>query len=79
MHAGLTVAPIKSHGTPEQQARMPPPLASGEQLGAYALTQPDAGSDTASVRLRAERDGDAWLLHGTKTWISNGGCHSPTP
>ncbi len=59
VHAGLTVAPIKSHGTPEQQARLLPPLASGEQLGAYALTEPDAGSDTASIRLRAERDGDA--------------------
>ena len=73
VHAGLTVAPIKSHGTPEQQARLLPPLASGEQLGAYALTEPDAGSDTASLRMRAERDGDDWLLHGTKTWISNGG------
>ena len=73
MHAGLTVAPIKSHGTPEQQARLLPPLASGEQLGCYALTEPDAGSDTASIRLRAERDGDGWLLHGTKTWITNGG------
>ena len=73
MHAGLTVAPIKSHGTPEQQARLLPPLASGEQLGCYALTEPDAGSDTASIRLRAERDGDDWLLHGTKTWITNGG------
>ena len=73
VHAGLTVAPIKSHGTPEQQARLLPPLASGEQLGAYALTEPDAGSDTASIRLRADRDGDGWLLHGTKTWITNGG------
>ena len=73
VHAGLTAAPIKSHGTPEQQARMLPPLASGEQLGCYALTEPDAGSDTASIRLRAERDGDDWLLHGTKTWITNGG------
>ena len=52
---------------------MLPPLASGEQLGCYALTEPDAGSDTASIRLRAERDGDDWLLHGTKTWITNGG------
>ena len=73
VHAGLTAAPIKSHGTAEQQARMLPPLASGEQLGCYALTEPDAGSDTASIRLRAERDGDDWLLHGTKTWITNGG------
>jgi alkylation response protein AidB-like acyl-CoA dehydrogenase len=73
VHAGLTVAPIKSHGTPEQQARLLPPLATGEQLGCYALTEPDAGSDTASIRLRAERDGDGWLLRGTKTWITNGG------
>ena len=73
VHAGLTAAPIKSHGTAEQQARLLPPLASGEQLGCYALTEPDAGSDTASIRLRAERDGDDWLLHGTKTWITNGG------
>ncbi len=50
VHAGLTVAPIKSHGTPEQHARLLPPLASGEQLGCYALTEPDAGSDTASIR-----------------------------
>jgi alkylation response protein AidB-like acyl-CoA dehydrogenase len=73
VHAGLTVAPIKSHGTPEQHARLLPPLASGEQLGCYALTEPDAGSDTASIRLRAERDDDAWVLRGTKTWITNGG------
>ena len=69
---GSTVAPIRSHGTPEQQARRLR-LATGEQLGCYALTEPDAGSDTASIRLRAERDGDGWLLRGTKTWITNGG------
>ena len=77
VHAGLTAAPIKSHGTAEQQARMLPPLASGEQLGCYALTEPDAGSDTASIRLRAERDGDDWLRTARRPGSRT--AASPTP
>ncbi|WP_288403888.1 acyl-CoA dehydrogenase family protein, partial [uncultured Deinococcus sp.] len=48
------------------------PLASGEHLGAFCLTEPGAGSDAASLRLRAERDGDAWVLNGSKAWITSG-------
>ena len=49
-----------------------PPLARGETLGAFALTEPDAGSDAGSLRTRAEPDGDGWRITGAKQWITNG-------
>ncbi len=73
VHGGLCAAPLLRFGSPEQQARYLPRLASGELLGAYALTEPDAGSDTAAIRAQAVLDDGQWRLDGTKTWITNGG------
>ena len=63
---------ILSGGTDEQKERLLPPMAAGARLGAFALTEPQAGSDAAALGLRAERDGDDYLLTGTKVWITNG-------
>ena len=49
-----------------------PPLASGETIGAFALTEPGAGSDAGSLLTRAEPDGDGWIVNGAKQWITNG-------
>jgi len=70
---GLVAAPLLRAGTDEQKARWLPLLASGEMMGCYALTEPDAGSDTAALTTRAERSGDGWRITGAKQWISNGG------
>jgi alkylation response protein AidB-like acyl-CoA dehydrogenase len=70
---GLYGKSVARWGTDEQKARLLPALATGEELGCYALTEPGAGSDPGGLETRAERDGDDWLLHGTKTWITNGG------
>jgi acyl-CoA dehydrogenase len=59
-------------GTDAQKARWLPRLATGEIIGAFALTEPEAGSDAASLRTRARRDGDGWILDGTKRYITNG-------
>jgi alkylation response protein AidB-like acyl-CoA dehydrogenase len=63
---------ILSGGTDEQKDRLLPPMTAGGRLGAFALTEPQAGSDAAAIGLRAERDGDDYLLTGTKVWITNG-------
>src|SRR5918996_49145 len=63
---------ILSFGTDEQKSRLLPPMTAGAPLGAFALTEPQAGSDASAIALRAERDGDAYLLTGTKVWITNG-------
>ena len=68
----LAATPILLAGTDEQQARLIPSLASGETLAAFALTEPEAGSDAASARTRAVRDGDAYVVDGTKRFITNG-------
>jgi alkylation response protein AidB-like acyl-CoA dehydrogenase len=73
VQSGLAAAPILRAGTDEQKARWLPRLASGELIGCYALTEPEAGSDTASLRTRAERSGDGWSISGSKQWITNGG------
>jgi acyl-CoA dehydrogenase len=72
----LSQYPVVTWGTPEQHARWLPPMLSGEALGAFALTEPHAGSDAAAIRARAERVGPAdaptgYRLTGTKIWISN--------
>ncbi|MEU5989345.1 acyl-CoA dehydrogenase family protein [Spirillospora sp. NPDC047418] len=64
---------ILAHGTEEQKARFLPAIARGECFFAIGMSEPDSGSDLASVRTRAERDGDGWRLHGTKVWTS--GAH----
>ncbi len=68
----LAALPLLMAGTEEQLARWIPPLASGEQLIAFALTEPEAGSDPSSIRTRAERDGDGYVISGTKRFISQG-------
>ncbi len=69
---GLVASTIARFGTEEQRQRWLPELCSGEALGCFALTEPDAGSDAASLRTRAERKGDRWLISGSKTFITNG-------
>ncbi len=67
----LACAPIVASGTEAQKLKWLPRLASGEQLGCYALTEPDAGSDAGAQRTRAVRDGDDYVLDGNKIWITN--------
>ena len=64
---------IFANGTDEQKERFLPPMTAGRELGAFALTEPGAGSDAAALSLSARRDGDAYLLSGTKIWITNAG------
>jgi acyl-CoA dehydrogenase len=61
-----------NHGTPQQQQEFLPRMVSGELVGALAMTEPGAGSDVQAIRTRALRDGDEWVLNGSKTFISNG-------
>jgi len=72
VHTSAVTLPILSFGTEEQQSRFVPPLARGEHLGAFALTEPGAGSDAGALRTRAEPDGDGWRITGAKQWITNG-------
>lgn len=64
---------IFASGSEEQKQRFLPPMTAGRELGAFALTEPGAGSDAAALSLSARRDGDAYLLNGTKIWITNAG------
>ncbi|GAA4354797.1 acyl-CoA dehydrogenase family protein [Angustibacter luteus] len=68
---GLGAYPILQSGTDTQVRRWLPAVASGDAVAAFALTEPEAGSDAAALALAAERDGDGWRLTGTKVWISN--------
>lgn len=70
---GLGAGPLSLFGTDAQKAAWLPRVASGEVACAFALSEPDAGSDAANLTTTARRDGDGWVLDGTKTWISNGG------
>ena len=70
---GLGSGPISLFGTEAQKARWLPGVAAGETIAAFALSEPDAGSDVAALSTSARRDGDGWVLDGTKTFISNGG------
>jgi len=72
VHTSATTLPILTWGTEEQKARFVPPLAQGEQLGAFALTESGSGSDAGSLRTTAEPDGDGWRISGSKQWITNG-------
>src|SRR5215218_3499343 len=73
VHTSAATLPILRFGTDEQKARFVPPLARGEGIGAFALTEPDSGSDAGALRTRAERDGDEWVIGGRKQWVTNGG------
>jgi alkylation response protein AidB-like acyl-CoA dehydrogenase len=63
---------VEKYGTPDQKQRLLPRMATGELRGGIGLTEPDAGTDLAGIRTRAVRDGDHYVINGTKTWISNG-------
>src|SRR2546425_3231586 len=72
VQGALCMYPIHAFGTEDQKKRWLPPMASGEAIGCFGLTEPDAGSDPASMSTRAVRQGDRYLLNGAKAWITNG-------
>jgi isovaleryl-CoA dehydrogenase len=71
-HSNLCVNQIRRHGTAAQKRRLLPKLISGEHVGALAMSEANAGSDVASMRTRAEKKGDRYILNGSKMWITNG-------
>jgi alkylation response protein AidB-like acyl-CoA dehydrogenase len=71
VHTSAVTLPILMFGTDEQRARFVPALARGEHLGAFALTEAEAGSDAGALRTRAEPSGDGWRITGAKQWITN--------
>jgi glutaryl-CoA dehydrogenase len=73
VQGSLAMFPIWKFGSEEQKQEWLPRMAAGEAVGCFGLTEPDSGSDPASMRTRARRDGDDWILDGTKMWITNGG------
>src|SRR5207253_10888099 len=71
-HSNLCVNQIRHNGTEAQKRKYLPKLISGEHLGALAMSEPGAGSDVVSMRLRADKKGDRYVLTGSKMWITNG-------
>ncbi len=71
-HSNLCVNQIRKNGSHEQKQKYLPKLCSGEHVGALAMSEPGAGSDVVSMRLRAEKQGDRYILNGNKMWITNG-------
>ncbi len=71
-HNSLCTGHILLFGNEDQKKKWLPKLASGEWIGAWALTEPESGSDAASLRTKAEKDGDYWILNGSKTFITHG-------
>jgi butyryl-CoA dehydrogenase len=71
-HTSLCVTPILDYGTPEQKQYFLPRLASGKALGCFALSEPGTGSDAAAITTTCRRDGDDYIINGTKNWITNG-------
>jgi alkylation response protein AidB-like acyl-CoA dehydrogenase len=72
VHTSATTLPILTFGTDEQRSRFVPPLARGEAVGAFALTEPESGSDAGALRTAATQSGDGWTISGAKQWITNG-------
>ncbi len=72
VQSSLVMYPIRAFGSEEQKHRWLPPMARGEVIGCFGLTEPDYGSNPAGMIVRATPDGDGWILHGTKKWLSNG-------
>ncbi len=71
-HTGIGLMPLYLFGNEEQRERYVRPIAEGKDIAAFALTEPTAGSDAAHIKTTAKRDGEDWLLNGTKIWCSNG-------
>jgi isovaleryl-CoA dehydrogenase len=71
-HSNLCVNQIRRNGTPAQKRKYLPKLISGEHVGALAMSEPNSGSDVVSMKLRADRKGDSYVLNGNKMWITNG-------
>lgn len=76
VHNSLVGTPILKFGSEAKKDEWLPKLATGEALGCYCLTEPNAGSDAAALQTRAVRDGDEWVISGTKIWVTNGGLAS---
>ena len=72
VQSSLVMYPIYTFGSPEQRDRWIPALASGEAIGCFGLTEPDFGSNPGGMRTSARKDGDEWVLNGSKQWITNG-------
>ena len=72
VQGSLAMFAIHRWGSEEQKQRWLPAMAAGEAIGCFGLTEPDSGSDPGSMRTRARRDGQDWILHGQKMWITNG-------
>ncbi|MBC7172374.1 MAG: acyl-CoA dehydrogenase family protein, partial [Polyangiaceae bacterium] len=75
-HSSIGMRGLLLFGSEEQKERFYPPLATGEMIAAFCLTEPGAGSDAASITTTAVKDGDDWVLNGNKLWITNGGIAS---
>ncbi|MFN2485881.1 MAG: acyl-CoA dehydrogenase family protein, partial [Acidimicrobiia bacterium] len=72
VQGSLAMFPIWKFGSEEQKQQWLPQMAAGDVIGCFGLTEPDSGSDPASMRTNARRDGSDWVLNGTKMWITNG-------
>jgi glutaryl-CoA dehydrogenase len=72
VQSALSMYAIYAHGTEEQKTRYLPEMAKGKLIGCFGLTEPDHGSDPGAMETKARRDGDKWILNGTKRWITNG-------
>src|SRR6185436_11576743 len=73
-HSNLAVNQLRRNGSDAQKRKYLPKLISGEHVGALAMSEPGAGSDVVSMKLKAEKRGDRYILNGTKFWITNGPC-----
>ncbi|MGZ3676744.1 MAG: acyl-CoA dehydrogenase family protein [Ktedonobacterales bacterium] len=73
VQGSLAMFPIYAFGAEEQKQKYLPKMAAGELIGCFGLTEPDSGSDPSSMQTTARRDGDSYVLNGTKMWITNGG------
>ncbi|MGE6760950.1 acyl-CoA dehydrogenase family protein [Corallococcus interemptor] len=72
VQGSLCMFPIHAYGSEEQKTRFLPGMAKGQLIGCFGLTEPDFGSNPGGMRARARKDGDSWVLNGTKAWITNG-------
>ncbi len=72
VQSSLCMWPIYSYGTEEQKQRWLPPMARGEAIGCFGLTEPHGGSDPSNMKTHAKKDGDDWVINGAKMWITNG-------